>query len=102
MRSPIFHELGAFRASGVGRAATCGSRAWVAGVAALLPVMAAGFSLNRNAAHIEWRTAETEHFRFHYAKELEDVAATVAGIAERVYPEKIQRYHIQLPNKVEF
>ncbi len=61
-----------------------------------------GFSLNRNAAHIEWRTAETAHFRFHYPKELEDVAGTVAGIAERVYSEKIQRYHIQLPNQVEF
>ena len=60
------------------------------------------FSLNRNAAHIDWRTAETEHFRFHYAKELEDAAGYIAGIAEGVYNDKIQRYNIKLPNKVEF
>ncbi len=63
---------------------------------------AGGFTLNRNAAHIDWRTAETEHFRFHYPRELEDVAGHIAGIAEEVAADKLARYAITLPNKVEF
>ncbi len=75
---------------------------------ALLPVLlalpAAGeaFTWNRNAAHIEWRTAETEHFRFHYPKELADVAGEIAAIAENVAPGIIRRYNARLPGKVEF
>jgi Tol biopolymer transport system component len=45
---------------------------------------------------------ETEHFRFHYAAELEPVAGYIAGIAEGVAEEKMKRYQIRLPNKVEF
>ncbi len=76
-------------------------RACILGLA-LLPALALGFSLNRNAAQIDWRTVETEHFRIHYPKELEGVAAYVAGVAESVAQEKIQRYRLKLPNKVEF
>ena len=47
----------------------------------ILPVAILAVSLNRNAAHIEWRTAETEHFRFRYPKELEEAAGNIAGIA---------------------
>ncbi len=68
----------------------------------ILPVAILAVSLNRNAAHIEWRTAETEHFRFRYPKELEEAAGYIAGIAENVYLEKVQRYNIKLPGKVEF
>ena len=67
-----------------------------------LPLAGFSLSLNRNAAHIEWRTAETTHFRFHYPKELEEAAGIVAAIAEEVAEDKIQRYRIKLPNKVEF
>ena len=63
---------------------------------------ASAFTLNRNAAQIEWRTAETAHFRFHYPKELEETAGYIAGIAEGVAGDKLKRYNITLPNKVEF
>ncbi|MBW8889928.1 MAG: PD40 domain-containing protein [Fibrobacteres bacterium] len=59
-------------------------------------------SFNRNEAHIDWRTVETEHFRFHYAAQLEPVAGYIAGIAEGVAEAKMKRYQIRLPNKVEF
>jgi Tol biopolymer transport system component len=72
----------------------------------LFPATAPGFpfnlNLNRNAAHIDWRTAETEHFRFHYPRELGEVAGEVAGIAEGVAPGIVQRYNVRLPGKVEF
>jgi Tol biopolymer transport system component len=63
---------------------------------------ARAYTFNRNDAHIEWRTAETEHFRFHYAAGLEPVAGYIAGIAEGVAEAKLKRYQIRLPNKVEF
>lgn len=63
---------------------------------------ARAYTFNRNDAHIDWRTAETEHFRFHYAAELEPVAGYIAGIAEGVADAKMKRYQIRLPNKVEF
>jgi Tol biopolymer transport system component len=69
---------------------------------ALAASAAQAFTLNRNEAHIDWRTAETEHFRFHYAAELEPVAGYIAGIAEGVAETKMKRYQIRLPNKVEF
>ncbi len=65
-----------------------------------IPVEA--FTLNRNDAHIPWRTVETEHFKFNYPAELEPVAGYIAGIAESVAEEKMKRYNIRLPNKVEF
>ncbi len=72
-------------------------------LAALLPASRAqAFTLNRNDAHIQWRTIETEHFRFNYPAELEPVAGFIAGIAENVAEEKMKRYNIRLPNKVEF
>jgi Tol biopolymer transport system component len=67
-----------------------------------LPASAHAFTWNRNAAHIDWRTAETAHFRFHYPKELADAAGEVAGIAESVAPDIIKRYNARLPGKVEF
>jgi Tol biopolymer transport system component len=74
--------------------------------AALLAMMgaapASAVTFNRNAAQIRWRTAETEHFRFHYPKELEETAGYIAGIAEGVAADKLKRYNITLPNKVEF
>ncbi|MDB5106444.1 MAG: hypothetical protein JWP91_4133 [Fibrobacteres bacterium] len=60
------------------------------------------FTFNRNEAHVDWRTAETEHFRFHYPAELEPVAGYIAGIAESVAEDKMKRYQVRLPNKVEF
>jgi hypothetical protein len=56
---------------------------------------------NRNEAHINWKVAETENFRFYYEKPLEDVAEYVAGVAEHVYAHKIKRYNENLPGKVE-
>ncbi len=67
----------------------------------LLPVSVRASGLNRNAANIDWRTAETEHFRLRYPKELEGVAGYIAGIAEDRYTDKVQRYHMKLPSKVE-
>lgn len=67
-----------------------------------LPALAHAFTWNRNAANIDWRTSETEHFRFHYPKELTDAAGEIAGIAESVAPGIIRRYNAQLPGKVEF
>jgi Tol biopolymer transport system component len=67
-----------------------------------LPAGAGDFTWNRNAAHIDWRTAETEHFRFHYPRELTDAAGEIAGIAESVAPTIIRRYNARLPGKVEF
>jgi len=72
-----------------------------AALLALLPAMAMAFSLNRNAANIDWRTAETEHFRLRYPKELEGVAGYIAGIAEDRYADKVPRYHMKMPSKVE-
>ncbi len=66
------------------------------------PGQAHASSFNRNEAHLEWKTVETEHFRFHYAKSLEPVAEYIAGIAESVAREKQARYNIRLPSKVEF
>jgi hypothetical protein len=63
---------------------------------------ASAFTFNRNDAHIDWRTSETEHFRFHYAAHLAPAAGYIAGIAESVAEEKMKRYNIRLPNKVEF
>jgi Tol biopolymer transport system component len=57
---------------------------------------------NRNKSHINWEFAETEHFRFYYAKDLQDVAEYIAGLSERVYEQKAKRYQIELPSKVEF
>ncbi len=68
----------------------------------LIPIPSRAFTLNRNEAHIDWRTAETEHFRFHYAAQLEPVAGYIAALAEGVAEEKMKRYQIRLPNKVEF
>ncbi|MEO6094462.1 MAG: hypothetical protein ABIW76_01890, partial [Fibrobacteria bacterium] len=68
----------------------------------LSAVSSPAFTFNRNEAHIEWRSSETEHFRFHYPAELEPVAGYIAGIAEGVAEEKLKRYQIRLPNKVEF
>ncbi len=44
------------------------------------------FTFNRNDAHIEWRTSETEHFRFHYPAQLESVAGYIAGVARVLRP----------------
>lgn len=71
-------------------------------LSALLSPAASAYSFNRNEAHIEWKSSETEHFRFTYPKELEDAAGYIAGIAESVAEEKLKRYRIRLPNKVEF
>ncbi|MFC1585223.1 TolB family protein [Fibrobacterota bacterium] len=59
-------------------------------------------SFNRNEAHLNWKTAETEHFRFYYDKQLEEVAEYISGIAEDVYSKVLVRYNIVLPGKVEF
>lgn len=71
-----------------------------AGLLSATPARA--FTLNRNEAHIDWRTSETEHFRFHYPAQLEPVAGYIAAIAEGVAEDKMKRYQIRLPNKVEF
>jgi len=68
----------------------------------LCSVSARAFTWNRNEAHVDWRTTETEHFRFHYAAEIEPAAGYIAAIAESVAEEKMKRYGIRLPNKVEF
>ena len=73
---------------------------WVGSL--LFGTSAMAFTLNRNDAHIPWRTVETEHFRFNYPADLEPVAGYIAGIAESVAEAKMKRYNIQLPNKVEF
>lgn len=82
------------------------ARSWLAGLALAFSLAfvpgARAYTFNRNDAHIDWRTAETEHFRFHYAAELEPVAGYIAGIAEGVAEAKMKRYQIRLPNKVEF
>lgn len=70
--------------------------------AALLFADANALTLNRNAAHVEWRTVETDHFRFHYPRELEEVAGHIAGVAEAVAPVILDRYRLKLPNKAEF
>lgn len=73
------------------------------GASLLFAATAAGaFTLNRNDAHIPWRTVETEHFKFNYPADLEPVAGYIAGIAESVAEEKMRRYNFRLPNKVEF
>ena len=75
-------------------------------LALLLPALLAqatgAFTFNRNEAHIHWRSSETEHFRFTYPAEIEPAVEYIAGIAEGVADAKLKRYHLQLPNKVEF
>lgn len=65
-----------------------------------IPVYA-GF-LKGNDTHLKWRSAETEHFRFHYDQKLEPLAGYVAAIAESVYTAKRERYHIELTGKTDF
>jgi Tol biopolymer transport system component len=66
-----------------------------------LPGLSHSFSFNRNGAHINWKSSETEHFRFTYPAEIEPAAEYIAGIAEGVAEDKFKRYHIRFPNKVE-
>lgn len=63
---------------------------------------AQAFTFNRNEAHLHWRSAETQHFRFHYPKELEEPAEYIAQIAEGVAQEKLDRYRLKMPNRSEF
>jgi hypothetical protein len=63
---------------------------------------ARAFTFNRNEAQLDWRTSETEHFRFHYDAKLEPVAGYIAAIAEGVAEDKMKRYRMRLPGKVEF
>jgi len=72
------------------------------GLALLSPLSAEAFTLNRNEAHLHWRSVETEHFRFHYPAELEEPAEYIAGIAEAVAQDKLDRYRLKMPNKSEF
>ncbi len=74
----------------------------LAAFSVLYPATASARTLNRNAANIRWQTVETDHFRFHYPRELEEVTGEIAGIAEAVAPVIIKRYNAPLPNKVEF
>ena len=39
----------------------------------------------------DWRSADTQHFRFHYHAEQRAMAERVAVIAERVYPRITQQ-----------
>ena len=78
-----------------------GLRIWVLATL-VLAASSLAFTLNRNEAHIRWRSTETQHFRFHYPAELEPAAEYAAGIAERVAEEKMLRYNLKLPSKVEF
>src|SRR5690606_15027601 len=66
------------------------------------PVAAEPPVFNRNAAHIDWRTAETPHFRFHYPPELGQAAGHLAAVAQAVAPAIIDRAKVRLPNKAEF
>lgn len=61
-----------------------------------------GFTFNRNEAHLQWRSAETKHFRFHYPKELEEPAEYIARIAEGVAQEKLDRYRLKMSTQSEF
>ncbi|HLP41755.1 MAG TPA: hypothetical protein VK465_09635, partial [Fibrobacteria bacterium] len=71
-------------------------------LATLATAPANAFTFNRNEAHIRWKSSETQHFRFTYPAELQSAAEYIAGIAESVFEDKVKRYNIQLPNKVEF
>ncbi|HKP95276.1 MAG TPA: hypothetical protein VJ385_05920 [Fibrobacteria bacterium] len=93
------------RATGAGFARIGAGFALAAGLFAVLAALQApaqAYSFNRNDAHIRWRTSETEHFRFHYPAELEPAAGYIAAIAEGVAEEKMKRYQMRLPDKVEF
>lgn len=78
------------------------SLALILGLLAPTAPHASPFTFNRNEAHVDWRSSETEHFRFTYPRELEPAAEYIAGIAESVAEEKLNRYRIKFPNKVEF
>jgi Tol biopolymer transport system component len=95
--SPIGSHIGSQKATRRRGLGAC--LAWCL-VALASPVSA--FTLNRNEAHLKWKSAETEHFRFHYPKELEEPAEYIAGIAEAVAQEKLDRYRLKFSNKSEF
>lgn len=75
---------------------------WAFAVAFGVTLPAEAFTWNRNEAHLRWRSAETEHFKFNYPVELEAPAEYIAGIAETVAQDKLDRYRLKMPNKSEF
>ncbi|HSQ41198.1 MAG TPA: hypothetical protein VLM37_02835 [Fibrobacteraceae bacterium] len=54
-----------------------------------------------NQSYIQWKSAETEHFRFHYPAEFRDEAEQVVSFAEAVHDSVESRYRVKLPGKVD-
>jgi len=63
-----------------------------------LPVSAVSFYGNQS--NVRWKSASTEHFNYHYPSEYQVHAAQIGGFAEAVYDSITQRYHSELPGKV--
>ncbi len=63
-------------------------------------VFATGIPFYGNQSYLHWKTAETEHFIYHYPSEYTDNASIVAAYAEAVYDSVVSRYRVHLPGKV--
>ena len=63
-----------------------------------LPAQANGFY--GNSSDIQWKTAGTDHFQFIYPVEYSSHAAKVSAYAEAVYDSVVNRYHHDLPGRV--
>lgn len=63
---------------------------------------AQGFNLvnERNHPHLEWRMAETEHFRIVYPAHIEGIEIEAAAIAETVYDSLSQNFGIRFERKI--
>ncbi len=72
------------------------------GVLVLSAVVWAGaVSFYGNQSDISWKSAETDHFRFHYPAEYQDQASKIVSFAEAVHDSVTLRYRVKLPGRVD-
>lgn len=69
-------------------------------MAFLLWVPAGAVSFYGNQSSIQWKTAHTQNFIFHYPSEYQEHAAQIAAFAETVHDTVVKRYHSELPGQV--
>lgn len=63
--------------------------------------MALALPFYGNQSTTRWKSAETEHFRFHYPVEFQGQSGKVVSFAEAVHDSIESRYRIKLPGRVD-
>lgn len=54
-----------------------------------------------NQSTTRWKSAETEHFRFHYPVEFQEQSGEIVSFAEAVHDSIESRYRVKLPGRVD-